>query len=326
MPAETPQFTALKVGRLLSLVESGRFAVPRLQRAFVWNGRKAASLVDSLLQGLPVGALTIWEAPKRNLGLLPNSHHILTEFNSAHPTVWYLLDGQQRLSVLHHVRKGEIRTNTKRQDVDFGRVCLRLRHPTAEENHVDYRKPVAREWYPISSVLSPQWHLLCRGLPKRYRARIASARQALLSAAIPLVTVATNELEDARLLFIRINSLGTPLAAADRAFARAAQLDLRGLANESWDQDLTDAFRKLNYETLLQALALVHDIADVGERALKSVVKKIEASAVDSEARSASAVTGSGSARHFGGRLSSSVRDTVYSPVRSCLQSTCSQL
>jgi len=42
-----------------------RFAVPKLQRNFVWDPSHAAKLLDSLYRKMPIGSLFLWEnAPK----------------------------------------------------------------------------------------------------------------------------------------------------------------------------------------------------------------------------------------------------------------------
>jgi hypothetical protein len=276
-----PTFAAHSLKHLLGLTDAGQFAVPRLQRAFVWNGQKASALVDSILRGLPIGALTVWTTSRRNHGLLPNSHHILPEFNGRNPTVWYLLDGQQRLSVLHHIRHGSQQRNARRQTVDFGRICLRLTPAKGDARIAEYRKPVDGQWYPIHYVVSPQWRKRCKGLGVNKRRLIAKTRKQLLSSKVPVVSVRTDSVEEARLLFIRINSLGTPLAAADRAFARAATLDLRGLAYQAWEHKLTEPFKSLSYEMLLQAMALVNEIDEVGERAFGQVIRTLESQAAE---------------------------------------------
>jgi uncharacterized protein with ParB-like and HNH nuclease domain len=37
-----------------------RFAVPKLQRNFVWDPRRAAKLLDSIYRGMPIGSLFLW--------------------------------------------------------------------------------------------------------------------------------------------------------------------------------------------------------------------------------------------------------------------------
>ena len=43
------------IAKLLHDVDAGRFAIPHLQREFVWDGPKAAKLLDSILRAMPVG-------------------------------------------------------------------------------------------------------------------------------------------------------------------------------------------------------------------------------------------------------------------------------
>src|SRR6266550_2325962 len=95
-----PVFRSIEVKDLRRQLDEGRFAVPKLQRAFVWNGRKAAMLLDSIYRAMPIGSLTIWDTSKRNKNLLRHTLHILPQFKG-HKRVWFVLDGQQRLSVLY---------------------------------------------------------------------------------------------------------------------------------------------------------------------------------------------------------------------------------
>ena len=48
-----------RVSQLLKCVEEGRFAIPKLQREFVWDGPKAAKLFESILAHMPVGVVMI---------------------------------------------------------------------------------------------------------------------------------------------------------------------------------------------------------------------------------------------------------------------------
>ena len=45
------------VKQLLRHLDDGLFAVPKLQRNFVWDGRKSSELLDSMDRGMPIGAL-----------------------------------------------------------------------------------------------------------------------------------------------------------------------------------------------------------------------------------------------------------------------------
>jgi uncharacterized protein with ParB-like and HNH nuclease domain len=56
---------AVRLRQLHGLVESGIFAVPELQREFVWNARKACDLLDSVFRNYPIGTILIWKAERR---------------------------------------------------------------------------------------------------------------------------------------------------------------------------------------------------------------------------------------------------------------------
>lgn len=73
-----------------------------------------------------------------------------------------------------------------------------------------------------------------------------------------------------RELFLRINSAGTPLGAADRAFARASEFELREHAERAWEQ-LPSEFQGLTDEVLLQTRALIDHVDDVGADAMDKV-------------------------------------------------------
>ena len=116
----------LSVRTLHRRLADGVFAIPRLQREFVWNGRKAAALVDSLHRGMPIGSLMVWETKRKNRPLLRTNLHVLPHFQERNPLIWFLIDGQQRLSVIHQVASGDRKVNGNGQEVDFSRITYRL--------------------------------------------------------------------------------------------------------------------------------------------------------------------------------------------------------
>src|ERR1035441_9495051 len=117
----------IKVARLLNHVNEGRFAIPKLQREFVWDGKKAAKLLDSILSGMPIGVPMIWETPKSQKLHLREKYHVLPSFDKRNRRVWFIIDGQQRVSVLHHAQKGddlESRQHGRLKPLDFKKVVL----------------------------------------------------------------------------------------------------------------------------------------------------------------------------------------------------------
>jgi hypothetical protein len=271
------EFQTLAVRTVLRRLEDGIFAVPRLQREFVWNGTKAAKLIDSIHRNLPIGSIVVWRAKRSDQDLLRSALNILPPYDPTNSEVWYVLDGQQRLSVLYQALKGERKQNARRQDVDFGRLVFATeRQDTKEgESLFRYRKSVTNRFVPLHRILGAGWLRNLERAGKGRLSRIQKCREAILSYRIPFVFIESNDLEEIRELFVRINSLGTPISSADRAFARAAVVDLRQMVHEVVE-GLPPGFRGLSGEMLLQTLALIRGVRDVGERAYEPVLRKLE--------------------------------------------------
>ncbi|MCE9607422.1 MAG: DUF262 domain-containing protein, partial [Planctomycetia bacterium] len=153
------RFEQKSVRQLRDCLERRVFAIPRLQREFVWNGPKAAALLDSIYRGMPIGALTIWETGRESSDLLRPSLNILPTFDTTNKQIWYLLDGQQRLSVLHQSFAGESRTNSQHRQVDFSHLCFRVSEDVEGEEipRFSYRKPIDGEFVSVPTLLGRYW-------------------------------------------------------------------------------------------------------------------------------------------------------------------------
>jgi hypothetical protein len=265
-----PEFYSRPILVLHKELDNGRFAVPKLQRAFVWNGRKAAQLLDSIYHGMPIGAITVWDTSHRNMHLLRHTLNVLPPYQQWR-RVWFVLDGQQRLSVLHQMLSANEVVTSDHKVVDFGKLVFRFTQ-AIDEPLFAYRNPDEEMHIPVFRLLSPTWSAKVRHLSEGQRNRIRECRERLLGYRVPVVRVESDSIEQARELFIRINSLGTPLGAADRAFARAAAFDLRAQAETTW-ASVAPNFRNLSDEMLLQTRALLDGVLDVGERAYEQVVR-----------------------------------------------------
>ena len=98
---------ALKV--LIQEIQEGKLALPPFQRDFVWDTSKVKDLIDSLVKQYPIGVIILWKPSTKNIGkviypipLSDNYANSLKESNE----VFYILDGQQRLTSLMLVLEG----------------------------------------------------------------------------------------------------------------------------------------------------------------------------------------------------------------------------
>lgn len=124
-------------------------------------------------------------------------------------------------------------------------------------------------------MLSSAWHHRIRGHGARPLRRIEECRQRILNYEALFVFCETNELARVRESFVRINSLGMRIGAADRAFARASKFNMRGLVREAQSR-LRHGFERVSPETILQTVALAHGVRDVGERAIDAMISHVE--------------------------------------------------
>lgn len=265
---------SFKIRRLWQQFSRRRFAIPEIQREFVWDAKKACALLDSIYKKLPIGSVLIWDTNGHNQTLLRQSLHILPPFNPRNQRVWFLIDGQQRLSVLHQVKAGQLVVNSNGKKVDFQRIHFSL-EPDAPMSFVSVRRSDPDLHFPVVDLLSDDWEARLNGLTKTQKRKIRECRRRLANYEVPFIWVKTNRLEEVREAFIRINSRGTPISAADRAFTRASRFDLRHLAN-ALRSGLRNGFEQIPRETLLQCFALARGERDVGERAVLAAIDKLE--------------------------------------------------
>jgi hypothetical protein len=262
------------VAAVLRDVDEQRFAVPRLQREFVWDGPKAAKLLDSIVRGMPVGTITIWQAPRSQRLHLRQKYHVLPPFSPRHSVVWFLMDGQQRVSVLYHVREGKVLENAARREIDFSRVVLAL-DARDDEQVIRYRKPIEEEFISLSDILSSRWRSLLGRLPARKFARIREVRDAIRD--YPLfLTFHRASIDDVREAFLRLNTQGMKITTADAIFSRAEDLQLRDVLHEV-RESLDDAFCDLSEQPILFAMLAARDReAEPRGEALERALRKLE--------------------------------------------------
>ncbi|HEY4239531.1 MAG TPA: DUF262 domain-containing protein [Kofleriaceae bacterium] len=270
---------AFRLSRLAAMIESGIFAVPQLQREFVWNAAKACQLLDSVFNNYPIGTILVWKTEGRNEGLLRKTLHILPPYDPKNRKVYFLVDGQQRLSVLWNLLRGEGTrvTNADGKVVDFSNIYFNT-EPTDEPRFI-YRNALKGELadrvISVVALLSTKWRRRIKGFGKRAKARIEDCRRRILSYAAFLVFFDTNDVDEVREAFIRINSLGMRISSADRAFARASSVDLRNDVLDALHR-LQNGFGTISRETILQTIAFALGERDLGDRAIERVVRRLE--------------------------------------------------
>lgn len=264
--------------RLRRLFERRVLAVPEIQREFVWNTKKVCTLLDSIYRGYPIGSALVWKTSSRTKTLLREKLHILPHFDATNREIWFIVDGQQRLSVLYHVlchdnRDGDAQ---RRAPVPFDRFFFYTGPADEETELFTYRRGAPPAGY--VSVVDILGDRRRRGLRLGTRAlrRANECRDRILSASFFLQLMGADDLRDVRETFIRINAQGTPVKSADRAFARASTMQVRQLVRNLTAKLEATGFGDLADEVILSVLAFAFDGSDVGGRAWERLVVRLE--------------------------------------------------
>ena len=227
-------FQSWRMARIHRHLEDRRFAIPKLQRNFVWDGKKAANLLDSVYRAMPIGSLFLWEMDLKSADSIRQSTNVLPSFSNSNDSIWFVIDGQQRLSVLYQALKAERKTNDSGRDIDFGHLCFVVNRDKEDEfaPRIVYRKPIPKQFIPLSDILAPNWKKRLGKQTVLTVKRVRDCRKRLLNYSVPIVRVQTATLGEIGEVFTRLNSTGIRVSPADRAIAMMGKLDVRMKADE----------------------------------------------------------------------------------------------
>ena len=208
---------------LLTWIKSDEIAIPDIQRPFVWNAAKVRDFIDSLYSGYPVGYLITWRNP--NVRLRDGT----TSFGKR-----ILIDGQQRVKALLAALLGEQVINKNYKQT---RIAIAF-HPG--EQRFEVANPVIRRnqgWIPdIATVFAPDARM--RRLVDEYCEANQDADQdqidermerlrGIRNNSLGLIELNANlDVETVAEIFVRINSQGVPLNAADFAMSKMAASEM----------------------------------------------------------------------------------------------------
>lgn len=118
------------VGKLVSMIQEGDLRLPEMQRDYVWTATRVRDLLDSLYRGYPSGTILVWEADRE----MPSRDLAVPQATSAFKGHKLLLDGQQRLTSLSAILRGEpVQVRNRRRPID---ILFNLDHPTGPPTEV----------------------------------------------------------------------------------------------------------------------------------------------------------------------------------------------
>ena len=113
------------VEELVRMIERGELRLPEMQRQYVWQSTRVRDLMDSLYRGYPSGAILLWETDEPP----PLQEFAVSQQANPYKTSRLLLDGQQRLTSLSAVIRGEpVQVRGRKRPME---LLFNLEHPDA---------------------------------------------------------------------------------------------------------------------------------------------------------------------------------------------------
>ena len=111
------------VEELVGMIERGELRLPEMQRRYVWRSTRVRDLLDSLYRGYPSGAILLWETDEA----VPLQDFAVAQQRNPYQSTRLLLDGQQRLTSLSAVIRGEpVNVRGRKRPIE---LLFNLDHP-----------------------------------------------------------------------------------------------------------------------------------------------------------------------------------------------------
>lgn len=255
----------MKVSTILDQIDLGSMALPEFQRGYVWNREQVRGLLHSLYRRYPVGSLLVWVTGSEGASARGDGQ-------LAQGTIKLLLDGQQRMTSLYGVIRGEAPRFFDGNVSAFSNLYFNV----ADESFEFYAPIKMRDnphWLPVTEIMHKG---IAEFMATFVEARIDSSDintyvQRINQVAmiqdidfhIEEVVGEDKSIEIVVDIFNRVNSGGTKLSTADLALARVCgsspqARDLMKVSLSRWDDagyafDLAFFLRCINTVTTGQA-------------------------------------------------------------------------
>jgi hypothetical protein len=244
------------LSRLVEEVDQGLIQVPRFQRPMVWDWERRRELLRSIRDGVPFGAFMVWRTANVKIARYERLGYHRLRRPPEGAAYQYLLDGVQRLSTLFGALKrpaaGAPSDWTEDPDPDSDEVTedfsiyydLKERE-FIKDDEVDTQRH--RDFIPLWMVFDSVALLrFQRSLPEPtaelWIKDSDELARAFRECKVPVIPIATENVDLASKTFQRINSLGAQMTEAHMIHALA------------WSDsfDLLDTFRRYRREYLLE--------------------------------------------------------------------------
>ncbi len=257
-----PESQSFLITELINDIKRGLIKIPQFQRDFIWSKEKAASLMDSILKGYPIGTMILWKT-KETLRSIRNLGGINLPETPAGDFIQYVLDGQQRLTSIFATLSGaKVRRDFKIED--FSEIYINLNAADDEEIVIPGKDGFdEKALIKLNSLLYGGLEYLA-SFSREYLQRLEQFKRNVETYPIPSILIRDVPIDVATEIFTRINEGGKPLSVFEIMVAKTFDVEQNFDLAESYDALMSD-LNRVDYETISEATVL---------RAVSVILKK----------------------------------------------------
>lgn len=242
---------------IYEVANKGTIRIPRFQRDYVWKRPEVAKLLDSIRREFPIGSFFFWITPREFRNLYKKIPELELPEPSDFDQIKMILDGQQRITSLFVAAKGLSLSLNGAREKDYKKICFDLdeKQFVVVSRNEDRVKSVS-----VWRFFDPQgFDDIYDQLTPERRQAFRQCRDTICNYPLSIVEVEGKNLEEAVIIFERINQGGKKLSLFDLVVANtwSNDFDLKVKVKELNFHFEKTGFGKVDEEFVTHALALV---------------------------------------------------------------------
>lgn len=257
---QLPEPSSVPFNTLMVNIEKGLIKIPQFQRDFVWSKERVAKLVDSIVEGYPIGTFILWKT-KEELRHIRNLGGLTLPATPKGDFIEYVLDGQQRLTSLFATLKGLKVARADGPVDDFREIYLDLSATEHEQIVITDISERKRDSVIRLVELVEGGLKLLKGFPEKYHDKLDQYRNRLLAYQYSAILVKEVEIDVATEIFTRLNIGGKSLSVFEIMVAKTydaeKNFDLAEKYRELLEDLTTVGYETVSDATVLQAISCI---------------------------------------------------------------------
>lgn len=253
-----------KYSEFLNKVVKGGVRIPHFQRNFVWDMESSAKLIDSMIKGYPIGTFILWNTTEELRSVRSIGNLTFPEQRIGEP-VYYILDGQQRITSFFAAINGAIVKREKSKEDDFSEIYIDLLATEDEEIVITEVAGRAEKSYIKINDLIHGTISFFMAFPSEYHDLLSAYKQNITSWQFNITYLNDAAIDVATDVFTRLNVGGKTLTLFEIMVAKTYRaervevvgFDLLDKYNELVAELMNSKYETISNSTVLQVVSML---------------------------------------------------------------------